>query len=341
MSPSPSPNLDKVLTLNDWDDSVNWFCLDTPSYVCSAVCRDKPLAQWPFSFPCVQPPEPCWHGVSAGAGAGNQMKVSPEEEYFVLIWIAPRVWLWCVDTQRGTSAQQRGQQDPAQGQECTAEAGVGNRTWSKKTRDQHCARNISLCAQLLSAHPIPYRRDNWERGRRGESRNSPLTFQRTSHAAGVATPRKYGCSFAGIVFGGSDLMAQSGYAPSVVLVQLFVLLCCQTHQETALKKQHPPLLSYFYPGSVPRHNSPCLHWGATGGRALEWESVARSRRTEVCLNPLCPSKNTHGPTPWGEFTLQQSQPACLSEFERSKRRKGRLNPCRHVQHLHAIFLWKT
>lgn len=74
------------------------------------------------------------------------------------------------------STQQREQQDLAQGQECTAEAGAGNGTLSKKTRDQHCARNISLCAQLLSAHPIPCRRENWERGRRGESRNLPLDF---------------------------------------------------------------------------------------------------------------------------------------------------------------------
>lgn len=66
------------------------------------------------------------------------------------------------------------------------------------------------------------------------------TFQRTFHAAGVATPRKYRFSFAGIIFGGSDLMGQPGYAPSVVLVQLFVLLCCQTDQETALKSSTLP-----------------------------------------------------------------------------------------------------
>lgn len=49
-------------------------------------------------------------------------------------------------------------------------------------------------------------------------------------------------------------MDQSGYAPSVVLVQLFVLLCCQTDQETALKKQHLPSSVIFtlaqFPDSI-------------------------------------------------------------------------------------------
>lgn len=165
-----------------------------------------------------------------------------------------------MDTQRGMSARRRGQQDPAQGQECTAEAGVGNRALSKKTRDQRCARNISLCAQLLSAHLIPCRRENnWERGRRGESRNSLLDFPKDFPPCWCSNTKEIQMQFCRHHFWWQHFIDQSGYAPSVVLVQLFVLLCCQTDQETALKKQHPPLLSYFYPGSVPRHNSPCLH----------------------------------------------------------------------------------
>jgi len=54
-------------------------------------------------------------------------------------------------------------------------------------------------------------------------------------------------------------MERLGYGPAVVLVQLFVQWCCQADQETAYKKQHPPHLSYFYPGSVPSHDSPRLH----------------------------------------------------------------------------------
>lgn len=134
-------------------------------------------------------------------------------------------------------------------------------------------------------------------------------------------------------------MERLGY---VVLVQLFVQLCRQTDQEAALKKQYPPHPSYFYPGSVPRLDSPHLHRGATGGSALERESVAKSRQTGVCLNPRCHSKKKF---PWpnasGSVSLQQSWATCLSELGRSKKRKERLNPCRHVQYLHTIFLCKT
>lgn len=140
-----------------------------------------------------------------------------------------------------------------------------------------------------------------------------------------------------MVFGGSTLMEWLGYAPSTVLVQLFVPLCRETDQEASLKKQHTPHLNYFHSGSVSKHNSPHLHC-ATGVRVLQWESVARSRQTGVCLIPQCLS-------PWpkasGRISLQQPQATCLSELETSKKRKERLNPCRHMLHLHTIFLCKT
>lgn len=135
--------------------------------------------------------------------------------------------------------------------------------WEQDTKQENkgsalCQKHQPLCPAALCS-PHPFRRGNWERKEGVRVETHLWASQRTFHLAGVATPRKYGCSFADIIFGGNDLMDQSGYAPSVVLLQLFVLLCCQTDQETALKQQHPPLLSYFYPGSVPRHNSPCLH----------------------------------------------------------------------------------
>lgn len=48
---------------------------------------------------------------------------------------------------------------------------LGTDRYSKRTRDQHRARNLCLHTWLHSPHPIPCRK-KWERARRGESRNS-------------------------------------------------------------------------------------------------------------------------------------------------------------------------
>lgn len=164
------------------------------------------------------------------------------------------------------------------------------------------------------------------------------TFQRTFHPADIAAPRKYGCSFADIIFGGSDLMDQSGYAPCVVLVQLFVLLCCQTDQETALKKAAPSPPRLFLPWLISQTQftlSPLrCNWRKSAGMGKCSQKQANWGLPKSTQK--CPWPNTSG-----RVSLQQSQAACLSELERSKTRKGRLNPCRHVEHLHTIFLWKT
>lgn len=57
---------------------------------------------------------------------------------------------------------------------------------------------------------------------------------------------------------------------------------------------------------------------------LEWESVARSRQTGICLNPLCPSKKCPWPNTLGRVSLQQSQPPCLSRTREIKKEERKV-----------------
>lgn len=92
------------------------------------------------------------------------MKISPGEESFGFSWIAPRISLRYGHTKRYVSTT-----------EGTAgsgtEMGMQSTSWSWEqddtAREQHRARNLSLHAQLLSAHPIPHRREGLGKGREG------------------------------------------------------------------------------------------------------------------------------------------------------------------------------
>lgn len=188
------------------------------------------------------------------------MKIVPKEEYFVSAGLLPG-FNCSEDKQGGTSTERAAGSSTEMGTYST------NRSWEQ---DDTAREQGTTTMPEISADPIPRKRGKgWESEERDESRNSPLDFP-AFHLAGTGTLKKKGYSFAGVILGGRALPEGLGNTPSVVLEQLFALLCCQTDQETALKKQYPPHCCFFLPGSVPKHDSPHLCRGATRERAFEW-----------------------------------------------------------------------
>lgn len=200
------------------------------------------------------------------------------------------------------SARRRGQQDPAQGQECTAEAGVGNRALSKKTRDQRCARNISLCAQLLSAHLIPCRRENnWERGRRGESRNSPLDFPKDFPPCWCSNTKEIEMQFCRHHFWWQHFIGPVRLRSLCCAGAALCAVVLSNRPGNCFKKAAPSPPQLFLPWLSSQTQftlSPLrCNWRKSAGAG----KCGQKQGNRGLSKSTVPLKNARGPTPWGEF----------------------------------------
>lgn len=167
------------------------------------------------------------------------------------------------------------------------------------------------------------------------------TFQRTFHPAGVATPRKYRCSLWRHHFCWQQFDRPVRFCSLCCAGAALCAVVLSNRPGNCFKKAAPSPPQLFLPWLNSQSQftlSPLrCNWRKSAGVG----KCSQKQANRGLPQPTVPLKKCPWPKTLGRISLQQSWPACLSEFERSKKRKGLLNPCRHVQPLHAVFLWKT